>query len=55
MNADNTTSVSNLNSFVMHNASWNNLEFWNTSATSVATIALDENNEPIYTEDEEGN
>lgn len=55
MNADNTTSVSNLNSFVMHNASWNNLEFWNTSATSVATIALDENNEPIYIEDEEGN
>jgi len=39
----------------MHNAKWNNLEFWNTIATSTATIALDENNEPIYTEDEEGN
>ena len=30
MNADNSTSESNINSFVMHNASWQNLEFWNT-------------------------
>ena len=55
LNYDSTISTSNINTFVMHNAKWNNLEFWNTIATSTATIALDENNEPIYTEDEEGN
>ena len=54
-NADNSTSVSNMNTFVMHNASWNNLEFWDTTATSVATIATDEHGDPIYTEDEDGN
>ena len=55
LNQDNTTSISNISSFVMYNASWTNLEFWNTSATSVATIAVDEHGDPIYTEDEEGN
>lgn len=53
-NADNSVSESNINSFVMHNASWQNLEFWNTTATSVPTQALDENNEPIFVEGENG-
>lgn len=52
LNQDNTESISNLNTFVMHNAQWNNIEFWNTSATSIATIALDEHGDPIYIQED---
>lgn len=55
MNADNSTSESNINSFVMHNASWQNLEFWNTQANAAPTQVVDEHGDPVYTEDEEGN
>lgn len=54
-NADNSVSSSSINSFIMHNASWNNLQFWNTTSTSTPTQALDENGSPIYVEDEDGN
>lgn len=54
-NADGSTSVSNMTSFVMHSASWQNLEFWNTTATSAATIAVDEDGNQIFIEDEDGN
>ena len=54
-NADLSVSTSNINSFVMHSAQWQNLEFWDTEATSTPTQVLDENNEPVYTEDGSGN
>lgn len=54
-NADLTVSTSNINSFVMHSAQWSNLEFWDTEATSTPTQVLDENNEPVYTDDGSGN
>jgi hypothetical protein len=39
----------------MHNASWNNLEFWDTTATSAPTLVLDENDQPVTVDDGEGN
>lgn len=48
INQDNSQNTSNLTTFSMHNAQWSNIEFWNTLATSTATIALDEHGDPIY-------